>query len=425
MKYLLKIILIIPTILLFSLVFLLKHKIFLPKPTGIYSIGTKEYYFIDENRNNEEFGNNSSEVKKRELMVKIFYPSDFNLKDDLKDEYAPYFIEYISKNQKLNYYLFFYDNNYYSNSKKDIPISLAKDKFPVLIFSSGLRGTLDTNTIQCEELASHGYIVISISHPYNNAVVEFSNGKIIEQLDFDSNNIEQWDLFCKRSAKIWLEDSIFVLNKLEDLCKKKDSFFYNKFDMNKIGAFGHSMGGSTALQLCKIDKRIKAAVNIDGSDFGPNKIENLNKPIMIMCNGNVVDLYKLNLSLDEGKKMGLGYDYLPNLFKIYKLQNNLCAYLFYIKNTGHFDFSDGTFFKESSFIFKLISRFGLLKYKLGILNGEKVYKITNKYLLSFFDKYLNGEESELIDNLKIETTPFEDVEFIDLKKFNLLNKFLV
>ncbi|NRA59767.1 MAG: hypothetical protein HRU25_02420 [Psychrobium sp.] len=42
----------------------------------------------------------------------------------------------------------------------------ADDKFPVLIFNHGLYLVAEQNTILMEHLASHGYVIFSIAHPY-------------------------------------------------------------------------------------------------------------------------------------------------------------------------------------------------------------------------------------------------------------------
>ena len=54
----------------------------------------------------------------------------------------------------------------FSYAKSDLSLTADISKFPVIIYSPGFRGILDGNTAQCEELASQGYIVVAISHPY-------------------------------------------------------------------------------------------------------------------------------------------------------------------------------------------------------------------------------------------------------------------
>jgi hypothetical protein len=48
----------------------------------------------------------------------------------------------------------------------------------VLIFSHGRGGYRQHNTMQVEELVSHGYIVAAIDHPYAATGVVFPDGRI-------------------------------------------------------------------------------------------------------------------------------------------------------------------------------------------------------------------------------------------------------
>ena len=43
----------------------------------------------------------------------------------------------------------------------------ADEKYPLLVFSHGAYGIKASNTSTYTELASHGYVVVSIDHPYH------------------------------------------------------------------------------------------------------------------------------------------------------------------------------------------------------------------------------------------------------------------
>ncbi len=50
--------------------------------------------------------------------------------------------------------------------------------YPLVVFSHGSFGTVDSNTSTCTELASNGYVAVSIAHPYQAAYVMDTNGKV-------------------------------------------------------------------------------------------------------------------------------------------------------------------------------------------------------------------------------------------------------
>ncbi|MBK8249705.1 MAG: hypothetical protein IPK85_20235 [Gemmatimonadetes bacterium] len=62
----------------------------------------------------------------------------------------------------------------------EVPLQWKEARWPVMLFSHGFGvGYESQNTLQMEELASHGYVVVSIDHPYEAGVVVFPNGAVI------------------------------------------------------------------------------------------------------------------------------------------------------------------------------------------------------------------------------------------------------
>jgi hypothetical protein len=57
---------------------------------------------------------------------------------------------------------------------------IEKKKYPVAIFSPGGGNSRLLYSAMARSLASHGNVVVLIDHPYDPAVVEFPNGKIIK-----------------------------------------------------------------------------------------------------------------------------------------------------------------------------------------------------------------------------------------------------
>ena len=50
--------------------------------------------------------------------------------------------------------------------------------YPLVVFSHGAFGVIDSNYSTCVELASNGYVVASIGHTYHSMFVEDTNGKM-------------------------------------------------------------------------------------------------------------------------------------------------------------------------------------------------------------------------------------------------------
>lgn len=61
-----------------------------------------------------------------------------------------------------------------------IPSTAGKRKpLPVIIFSPGISLSRHLSSAQAQSLASQGYVVITIDHPYDATIVEFPDGEVV------------------------------------------------------------------------------------------------------------------------------------------------------------------------------------------------------------------------------------------------------
>jgi len=385
---------------------------YFPKPTGQYAVGAKDYHWIDTKRK-ETLANDSAHPN-RELMVKIWYPSEGKLSEKPTTPYAPYLVEYFKKNNKLLWFMAL-SCPMYSYAHPEATILHDGLPFPVIIFSHGIGGgTRDSNTAHCEELASHGYVVVGISHTYQSAVVKFPDGRIADSTkDFlgteNKNFMERRKITDNEVTNIWVADVQFVLDQLEKINQDKKSMFFQRLDQNNVGMFGQSMGGSTSIQSCRRDTRVKACIDLDGSLFGSDVTKSFDKPFMGIFAGDSVNIVnKLLLTQQDWKSFRITS---PEEAKMVIARYITAAeqlaqaighdsYVFVIANAGHLDFTDVTFFKSASLLSRLVARFRLgLKSDFGVgsIDGFRATEIVNAHLLNFFDKYLKGKPTELLD----------------------------
>jgi dienelactone hydrolase len=398
-----------------------------PKPSGAYGVGIKTFHWIDTTR--KETLHNDPQNPYRELMVNMWYPTQpsndrLRIGEIIKilfkktrsfhpkgtKPYAPYLIDYLKNNHKKTWFQLGLSKPVYSFAKPDAPITTNGDQFPIIIFSHGNGGTRDSNTAQCEELASHGYIVVGISHTYDSLVVQFPDGHIAEGLP---SMIERGERSIKENHSIeedqnegiaiWVHDIGFVINQIKSLSENKESPFYNRIEQNNIGIFGHSVGGSVAVHVSRRDPRIKAAVDLDGPLTDPQTTIPFDKPLMFMLSDNFVTLHKRPWNQEDYKNLGarspeeaaiMKAQYLPAFKKIADSSGH-DVYTLVLKDSDHLIFSDMALLKEAS----LFSCFGN-HVGAGSINGFKATKIVNAYLVNFFDKYLKSKKSDLLDGNK-------------------------
>jgi predicted dienelactone hydrolase len=119
------------------------------------------------------------------------------------------------------------------------------------------------------DLASHGYVVATISHTYEAAEVEFPDQRVELARAEDPNNIHTNIALSIRRA-----DVQFVIDELTALegganpdaeHRLLPAGLRGALDLAKIGIYGHSLGGATAADAMANDARIVAGINLDGS----------------------------------------------------------------------------------------------------------------------------------------------------------------
>ena len=274
----------------------------------------------------------------------------------------------------------------------------ATEKMPLVIYSPGAFGYYQSNASMFLELASQGYVVASIEHPYHSIFTKDSAGRTIiadrgflnDSMTLGSSGESEAEVFEVTSK--WMELRTADMNFAIDSFKAKDtdSWFIEDsqkdgvlkavslIDTTKIGLIGHSMGGATAVTCGRRDD-ISAVVDLDGTMLGENLGVNGNE---IIINEEPYHTPLLNFQNqahhDEAVEAErIGYAYSNNTI----IKNADTAYSTYFANSGHMDFSDLPLFSP------------ILAKNLGTGNVDNVVMIDtlNGLVVGFFDCYLKGE----------------------------------
>ncbi len=357
-----------------------------PEPTGPYAVGTTSYHWVDKKRK-ELHKKNSQEP--RELMVCCWYPSDG--KNETLFPHRPNKIAEFKKiNKKYFPYIpsFMWDRLLIEQTYAipDAPISNKLEKYPVLIFSPRYGCSPDDYSILCSDLASHGYIVVGVDHPYISRLVIFPDKRIVilgdsEVLDpniswEERKNIIKDDIICK-------EDIEFVLHKLTTINNQEEkSAFYKKIDINRIGVFGHSLGGMASIQATCNNNQIKVCVDLDGWNATIMTPEKFEKPFFGLF-GNYrpepteEELKENKTSIEEYKKW---WNATQTSLESFCQNSGKYCYQIILNNVSHMDFCDMILTKKP-----MAQLEGLV---LGPTKPYNTIKIINAYTRTFFDKYL-------------------------------------
>jgi predicted dienelactone hydrolase len=376
----------------------------LPEPTGPHAVGTTVFSLVDEARQ-EVFSAESGDY--RTLVVAAWYPAadvsglkPVNYWDDEGITGEAY-----SLSAEIGTYWYTHLNLVQTNSFRDVMIAKEDQSYPVIMYSHSFNGLNTENTILFEELASQGYVVLSIAHSYEAIVSISPDGEVIyadldyifDLYEYDGElESELWDEFYKienetrkteiiqqvlgmdeeasQMLRARTEDAIFLLDELTQI-NADVVYFDGKLDGERVGIMGYSFGGATAVEACIADQRFIAGMNLDGWPYGAffNSGQPISQPFMLI---NAEAIYEDEIMVSD----------------LIFTQMEGEGYRLNISGTDHGNFWDFPHF------------FNIYKY-LGYwmpIDSAKMSDIMSTYSIEFFDMYLKGENSEvLLDDYSI------------------------
>ena len=245
-----------------------------PAPTGPYTVGTRTVDLIDPTRS-EPFAANGS---KRELLVRFWYPaaSTHGCRP------APYTSSgvwnYMAHLERVS------PPQVRTNSCQDAMVT--SEKHPVVVFTHGFTGIFTDYTFLFEDLASRGYVVVSVNHTFEATAVEFPDGRLIKSI-FGSHLGETIQLDTKTASfavAVRLGDLKFVLDELQKMNTSQAGLFAGKLDLSRVAVAGHSLGGLTALLGIEMEPRFRVALDLDGVTPGP-LFGTTKKPVFMLFAG--------------------------------------------------------------------------------------------------------------------------------------------
>ena len=131
--------------------------------------------------------------------------------------------------------------------------------YPVVLLSPGNATNVEFYSALAEDLASHGFVVIGLDHPYQVAAVALDADVAVYPGD---PPLAQAAQVTEARIDQRVADLAFVLDRL-DAGAIGLGALAGHLDLSRIGVMGHSNGGVAAAQAC-LDSRIDACLNIDG-----------------------------------------------------------------------------------------------------------------------------------------------------------------
>lgn len=294
------------------------------------------------------------------------------------------------------------------------PESGDDEKFPLVIFSHGAFGISRSNFSMYQELASNGYVVASLSHPYHSFFCKDTDGKTItvnpefmqNALYINEEGITESEIFAisHEWIKLRTDDINCVLDSFERWNRENafDNVMFmdngnalasdalNKIDFDKIGIAGHSLGGAAAVNIGRIRNDISAVVDIDGTMLGeelevvkcePTEVEGKTYTEKYLLIEEPYPIAILNIDNQEhhDSRIALAKADMP-YSNSYVMENALRGYDTYFVNSGHMNLTDLAL--QSPVAAKLLGT--------GSIDSKQCIEELNHLILNFLDCELKG-----------------------------------
>ena len=384
----------------------------LPPPTGKLPIGTTRWVATDTSRD-ELF----APGKKHDIEIVAWYPRQAGAAGTT----APYLrdgMEEVASFARLAKLGDAFSGLAAVKTHAALDASPARSpaRFPVIVFQHGYTGLPSSHTALMEDLASHGWAVLNVIHPYeatgamlaDGTVVTFTDeknamrsgimdvlnewgpeGPTMDKIVAVTDEVEQEKLLRAYLANLkntdnvvkrWTLDARYVLDHLPTAGAA--GRLATTLALRRLGAAGHSMGGVASAQFCLDDRRCKAGLNLDGiPQYGAMIDTPMPAPFLMVYSGR------------PGRAGASDLIYRRSASKYYRVD---------VKDTLHLDFTDMNYWG------------GPLRQRgaYGKIDPARAADITRMIVREFFAQEILKQPSAFLAGKR----PMPDVTVVELRK---------
>ncbi len=336
----------------------------LPSPTGPFTVGTFTHEWRDSTRA-DDF------LPEREHLAAAFtvwYPAEPDAAEGQRAAYDPLHDALIAALQAHRDLAVWASRlapvgRLASHSVEGVPISTQRERYPVVLVSPGGNVSRRAHTALCEDLASHGYVVCAISHPYSS--LDLIAGELHasharwESIDGDDEAARRAD---DALSDHLATDASRALDRLTELASTPGHPLSDRIDASRVSILGHSRGGSTVGRACSQDARFRAAVVLD--NIGPEREyeQGLDPP-------------HLAIRTDEARRWDSSR---IDRLRDYLSRNRTAGYEAVIRGAVHMSFTDIPFAAPQS--------------THGTLATERVHELTCMLVRTFLARHIGQDK---------------------------------
>ncbi|MCH0565950.1 hypothetical protein [Streptomyces sp. MUM 2J] len=359
----------------------------LPAPRGRYRTGESVFRLADGGRADPWVPSR----RQRELMISVFYPAAHTRGRPFTNQFPAAVAAKVGPAVETNVNLPAGLVDWAATRTHSVQdAAMAPGRFPVVLYSPGAGDPRDWNVSLVEDLASRGFVVVTVDHTGEAPAVQFPDGHVVG----NGPLMEAWaqafqdgttPAFLTKLTDVRVADTELVLDRLTGLPDR----LTNGMDLNRIGMFGHSAGGFTAANTMYGDPRIRAGVNMDGTmeytaepdgtNLSEVALHGLDRPFLLMGSSSAAD--------------GSDVHREPSWASFWRHQRGWKADVT-LDDSAHASFTDA-----EALLPQLAGRVpdATLAAAVGTVDSHRAVAANRALVASFFERFLKGCDDHLLD----------------------------
>ncbi|OLF19150.1 hypothetical protein BU204_01910 [Actinophytocola xanthii] len=355
----------------------------LPAPSGRHAVGTVSVHLVDRSRPDPWVAS----MPHRELMVSVWYPALPSADRPRARYMSPGAAERFDAVRAPGLGIPSGTVDWAgmrTHARDGAPVDRRGGRRPVVLYSPGAGDPRTWGTVLVEELASRGYVVVTIDHTYDSPAVSFPDGSVTGNeplLRAFAQAEEEGTIpaLLEKLLRVRVADARFVIDRLGTL----PGGLADVVDPRRVGMFGQSAGGITAAQGMYEDRRIRAGIDLDGTleysrvpdgtTLMPVARHGLRQPLLLMGR--------------EGSDHTTEPSWGAFWANTHGWKRDLT-----LRGSRHQSYTD---------LVALLPQVGVgqevIESTIGTVDPARAVAALRAYVTSFFDRWLRGRDNHLLD----------------------------
>ncbi|KAJ5693774.1 Platelet-activating factor acetylhydrolase [Penicillium majusculum] len=263
--------------------------------------------------------------------------------------------------------------------------------YPVVLFSPAVTTSRLMYTLMLQEIASNGFAVVSVDHPYDADIVEYPNGRTV--LGVLANITTETEFVSALNVRV--KDMLFLLDQMHDEKVIRNLFPLSQgsshlLSLDQVTILGHSLGGATAAQTMLVDNRFVGGINLDGRLWGPVVEKGLSSPFLLFGHTNHTQASESSWAIFWSHLRG------------WKLELELAQ-------SEHYTFSDFPVLIDALNVSDEVRQF-IQAARIGTIGGLRAKDVITSYTIATLQYFVYGHTSELLSGPSI---AYPDVKIVN------------